>query len=1182
MRATNAASFVTLRLRTLILGGVFLIMAAVVAAPFYSVRSSSLAEKASANTRPATAGLEPSKASKAGAVGFLLSVPTSLAETISTFAADCTTPRTTFYLGETVCAKTDGVDLQWPGGRWVDWILTGSPNTIVSGSRTTTLITANPQTFTYTATATGTYKVEITQDLNGQDDPQTPAVFTVVDRPPVVTYGYDTNTNDCTFPRTDFVLGDTVCVKQEGLAVNAMFPNRFAWADTAGLIRQKTNLTTDPQTDTFQLPSSASSLLFGGITVDNRGTWRVSSTRNNGRRIIAAEFVVSDPQQSVADVFAQNFVRGDAIFAPGGLVAVTIVVGNNGPNAAVNVNLATGMPVGATLVNFTQQTGPNCLPANTGNCTIAALANGSRAEFTAIYDTGAAGGGEYSTSAAVAISNPQVDSNTNNNSSAATYQISASGGTPACTIICPTSPAAVTAAPGQNGAVVDWDGANNDNIATASGTCGSVSYSAPSGSFFSIGTTPVTVTTESGETCTFAVTVLDSEAPVIGNCPANITVTEDSGTPGSAIVTYASPSATDNSGSATVICSPASGSTFAVTGSPHTVTCTASDDGGNTDSCSFTVTINAANTECSLTPPANITVDSDANQCGANVTYTAPTSSGNCGTVTCDRASGSFFPGGTTVVTCSDGAGASASFTVTVNDKTAPVPALAELPTLTGDCSVTAGVPVVIDPPGPTPPHTVIDLPKATDNCGASISASTTDERTYTQAGTYVVNWTYTDGNGNVSTQQQTVIVTGNDNSAPVPDVVTLPTVTDECQVSSITPPTATDNCAGTVTGTTTDLPVVGAGTHIVVWTYDDGRGNTSQQSQTVIVTDTQAPTVTLTGPSTVTVECHTGYTDAGATATDNCSPAPAPTSTGSVDVNTPGTYQVVWTATDAGGNTDSETRTVVVVDTTAPMITLNGASTMTVECHTTFNDPGASAADSCDTSVPVNVAGSVNADAVGTYTLTYTASDDSGNAATSLTRTVNVVDTTAPAVTLSGAATMTVILGSGFSDPGATANDSCTGTLPVAVAGTVNTSAIGTYTLTYSATDASNNTGSATRTVNVIYNFTGFFSPVNNLPTLNHVNAGRTIPLKFSLSGNHGLGIFAAGYPASKQVACDSSAPLADLEATETSGGSTLTYSPDQYQYSWKTESSWAGTCRQLVITLNDGTVHTANFKFK
>jgi hypothetical protein len=178
----------------------------------------------------------------------------------------------------------------------------------------------------------------------------------------------------------------------------------------------------------------------------------------------------------------------------------------------------------------------------------------------------------------------------------------------------------------------------------------------------------------------------------------------------------------------------------------------------------------------------------------------------------------------------------------------------------------------------------------------------------------------------------------------------------------------------------------------------------------------------------------------------------------------------------------------------------------------------------------------------------------------------------------------LTVVVGSAFVDPGATANDSCGGPLSVSVTGSVNTSVVGTYTLTYSATDASGNTGTATRTVLVVYNFTGFFSPVSNPPALNEVKAGQNVPLKFSLGGNQGLGIFAPGSPASQQVNCATNVPINVLEETDTPGNSTLTYDAGsgRYQYNWKTEKSWAGTCRVLVVTLIDGSTHTANFKFK
>lgn len=115
-------------------------------------------------------------------------------------------------------------------------------------------------------------------------------------------------------------------------------------------------------------------------------------------------------------------------------------------------------------------------------------------------------------------------------------------------------------------------------------------------------------------------------------------------------------------------------------------------------------------------------------------------------------------------------------------------------------------------------------------------------------------------------------------------------------------------------------------------------------------------------------------------------------------------------------------------------------------------------------------------------------------------------------------------------------------------------------------------------------YNFSGFFQPVDNLPVFNVTKAGNSIPIKFSLDGFQGMDIFLNGYPLSRQIACDSSAPLGNVEQTVNAGGSSLSYdmSADQYVYVWKTSKPWAGTCRQFIMILKDGSIHIANFKFK
>jgi hypothetical protein len=149
------------------------------------------------------------------------------------------------------------------------------------------------------------------------------------------------------------------------------------------------------------------------------------------------------------------------------------------------------------------------------------------------------------------------------------------------------------------------------------------------------------------------------------------------------------------------------------------------------------------------------------------------------------------------------------------------------------------------------------------------------------------------------------------------------------------------------------------------------------------------------------------------------------------------------------------------------PVITLNGSNPMTVELGSTFTDPGATAMDANHGSTPVTSSGTVNTDVVGSYTITYTATDLDNNTATA-TRVVNVVDTIAPVVTVTGDNPATVELGATYTDAGATASDA-SNSATVITSGSVDTDKVGTYTLTYTATDASGNAGTATRTVNVV-----------------------------------------------------------------------------------------------------------------
>ena len=175
---------------------------------------------------------------------------------------------------------------------------------------------------------------------------------------------------------------------------------------------------------------------------------------------------------------------------------------------------------------------------------------------------------------------------------------------------------------------------------------------------------------------------------------------------------------------------------------------------------------------------------------------------------------------GTTVVTWSydDGNGniTTQDQNVIITDVTAPV---ADVATLTDVTECFESTPTA---------------PTATDNCEGELTGTANVSFPITTQGTTVVTWSYDDGNGNITTQDQNVIIT--DVTAPVADVATLTDVT-ECFESTPTAPTATDNCSGVLTATPdVTFPITTVGSTLVTWTYDDGNGNTTTQTQYVIV----------------------------------------------------------------------------------------------------------------------------------------------------------------------------------------------------------------------------------------------------------------------------------------------------------------------------------------------------------
>ncbi|HEY2952459.1 MAG TPA: HYR domain-containing protein, partial [Verrucomicrobiae bacterium] len=210
-----------------------------------------------------------------------------------------------------------------------------------------------------------------------------------------------------------------------------------------------------------------------------------------------------------------------------------------------------------------------------------------------------------------------------------------------------------------------------DNCAVTNVSC------SPNGGTFAVGATPVTCTARDASgnraSCTFTVTINDIEPPLL-TCPGDIVANADPGQCGKSNLTY-SASATDNCAVVSVDCNPASGSTFPK--GVSTVTCTVSDGAGNTNRCSFTVTVNDVEPPRIICAADMTAVWSGTN--GAQVFFSA-TATDNCDAsvaVTCTPASGSYFPVGTNAVICiaADDSGKTniCSFTVTVTDPTPPV-----------------------------------------------------------------------------------------------------------------------------------------------------------------------------------------------------------------------------------------------------------------------------------------------------------------------------------------------------------------------------------------------------------------------------------------------------------------------------------------------------------------------------
>jgi len=464
------------------------------------------------------------------------------------------------------------------------------------------------------------------------------------------------------------------------------------------------------------------------------------------------------------------------------------------------------------------------------------------------------------------------------------------------------------------------------------------------------------------------------------------------------------------------------------------VVLTVTDGNANTASCTAQVTV-LDTVRPTITAPANVSIPPNSGCNATGVALGSSVTADNCSVATISNNAPGTYPSGTTIViwTVTDGSGntKTASQTVTVTDNIAPVPNVVSLPNAGGQCSVT------------------LTAPTATDNCLGAITGTTANPTTYNTQGTFVVTWSYTDGAGNTSTQNQTVIV--DDVTNPV--TPTLSNFTGQCSVTP-TAPTTTDNCVGTVTGTTpTTFPITFQGTTVVTWTFNDGNGNITTANQNIILDDVINPvTPTL---SNVTGQCS--VTPTAPTTTDNCVGTVTGTTPTTFPITTQGTTVVTWTFNDGNGNITTTNQDIILDDVTNPVTPT--LSNVTGQCSITPTAP--TTTDNCVGIVTGTTATAFPITFQGTTVVTWTFNDGNGNITTA-NQNIILDDITNPVTP-----TLSNVTGQCSATPTApTTTDNCVGTVTGTTATAFPITTQGTTVVTWTFNDGNGNSITANQNI--------------------------------------------------------------------------------------------------------------------
>ncbi|MGB1661035.1 MAG: HYR domain-containing protein [Planctomycetota bacterium] len=606
--------------------------------------------------------------------------------------------------------------------------------------------------------------------------------------------------------------------------------------------------------------------------------------------------------------------------------------------------------------------------------------------------------------------------------------------------------------------------------------------------FLPLGDTTVTyiVTDASGNATTdsFVITVVDDLAPTFTAFPENISVSNDQGTC-EAIVTWEPLQTSDPCSTSSFTLSHESGSVFpqGVT----TVTATAVDLSGNSRQQSFTVSVLDAEAPVLLEAPSDpVFVGNSTQECDAVANWTVPSFIDNCGgavTVTSNHQPGEIFPVGETLVSYSaldaDLNETNHSFTVIVLDTTDPT--VEQLPEPVHVSTPIDSCTAVVTWPEPV----------ATD-CGQVTATSDFANGAELGIGSHIITYTFSDDSGNSTMGSFLVVVSDGENPtiSNMPQDVTVTNTTPMCGVNVIWSEPSTSDCTfSSMTASHSPGDLFSMGVTEVLYTSIDTEGNQSTASFLVTVLDGESPQI-IDMPTDITVTADLGSCQAAATWGDpqaiDCVSADLASSHLSGSLFDIGTTEVIYTATDAAGNSSQASFHVTVIDQEAPQIA-NMPDTVIVQ-----NSPGLctgvatwSAPSGTDCSGIASITPSIPSGSefpVGTTTVFYSVIDNSGLESVD-SFLVEVQDTEAPTIiNLPGTVTVSNVAGncSGPATWETPSTEDCSGSFITSDYNSGQMFVLGSTTVTYTAMDEWGNSSQSSFEVIVEDTESPFFT---NLP---------------------------------------------------------------------------------------------------